>query len=119
MIRRVHQPRTPATASPGVAVISSEVAYRALRRHPQWIVERDRIHRDIRFATFRAAMRFVDHVAEIAERRGHHPNIWVHEWCFVRLELYSHVDGRLTRNDVELAMAIDAETADLVGDGGE
>jgi 4a-hydroxytetrahydrobiopterin dehydratase len=118
MMRRVQQPPPTATASSGVAVISSEVAYRALRRHPRWVVERDRIYRDIRFSSFRAAMRFVDQVADIAERRGHHPNIWVHEWCFVRLELYSHVDGHLTSNDVELAVAIDDETADLLGDTG-
>jgi 4a-hydroxytetrahydrobiopterin dehydratase len=95
------------------AAISPEAAYRALRKHPFWIVQRDRIHRDYRFPSFRAAMDFVDKVAEIAERRGHHPNIAVHEWCFVRLDVYSHVAGGLTKNDVDLAIAIDDETADM------
>jgi 4a-hydroxytetrahydrobiopterin dehydratase len=97
-------------------VISPEAAYRALAKHPLWIVERDRIHRDVRFPSFRAAMRFVDRVAEIAERLGHHPNIWVHEWCFVRLDVYSHASGQLAMNDVDLAIAIDDETGDLVAD---
>jgi 4a-hydroxytetrahydrobiopterin dehydratase len=96
------------------AAISPEAAYRALRKHPRWIVERDRIHRDYRFPSFRAAIDFVDKVAEIAERRGHHPNIAVHEWCFVRLDVYSHVAGGLTTNDVDLAIAVDDETADML-----
>ena len=90
------------------AALSPEDAYRALKAHPAWIVERDRIHRDLRFASFRAAMDFVDRVANVAESIGHHPNIRLHEWCFVELEIYSHVSGGLTRHDVELATAIDA-----------
>jgi pterin-4a-carbinolamine dehydratase len=46
-------------------------------------------------------------VAAVAESLGHHPNIRLHEWCFVELEIYSHVSGGLTTRDVELSMAID------------
>ncbi len=88
--------------------IAPEDAYRALREHPSWIVERDRIRRDLRFPSFSAAMEFVDRVAVVAETVGHHPNIRLHEWCFVELEVYSHVSGGLTGKDVELAAAIDA-----------
>ncbi len=52
-------------------------------------------------------MEFVDRVAAVAESVGHHPNIRLHEWCFVELEVYSHVSGGLTAKDVELAVAID------------
>jgi 4a-hydroxytetrahydrobiopterin dehydratase len=94
-------------ASDPPAAITPEDAFRALKAHPLWIVERDRIHRDLRFASFKAAMDFVNRVAAVAESAGHHPNIRVHEWCFVELEIYSHVSGGLTRRDVELATAID------------
>ncbi len=93
-------------ARPGA--IAPEDAYRALRAHPAWIVERDRIRRDLRFASFSAAVDFIDRVAAVAEEVGHHPNIRLHEWCFVELEVYSHVSGGLTGKDVELAAAIDA-----------
>ncbi len=53
-------------------------------------------------------MAFVNLVAGVAETIGHHPNIRVHEWCFVELEVYSHVSGGLTAKDVELAIAVDA-----------
>ena len=89
------------------AALTPEAAYRALKAHPAWIVERDRIHRDLRFASFTAAIDFIDRVAVVAEAVGHHPNIRLHEWCFVELEIYSHVSGGLTSRDVELATAID------------
>ena len=88
--------------------LSPEDAYRALRGHADWIVERDRIRRDLRCASFSAAMQLINRVASVAEAVGHHPNMRLHEWCFVELEVYSHVSGGLTAKDVELAVAIDA-----------
>jgi 4a-hydroxytetrahydrobiopterin dehydratase len=92
----------------GPRPLSPEDAYRALRAHPAWVVERDRLRRDFRFASFTAAIEFVNRVAVVAETVGHHPNIRLHEWCFVELEVYSHVSGGLTRRDVDLAAAVDA-----------
>ena len=88
-------------------MLTPEHAYRALKAHPAWIVERDRLHRDIRFASFTAAIEFINRVAAVADTVGHHPNLRLHEWCFVELEVYSHVSGGLTGKDVELAIAID------------
>lgn len=90
------------------AALSPEHAARRLRDHPAWVVERNRLHRDIRFADFNSAIAFIDRVAEVAETLGHHPNIRLHEWCFVELETYSHVTGGLTDSDVQLARALDA-----------
>jgi 4a-hydroxytetrahydrobiopterin dehydratase len=98
-------PQPAATAYPAV---TPEEASRALRKHPAWIVERDRLHRDFRLSSFLAAIDFIDRVARVAEAVNHHPNIRLHEWCFVELEVYSHVTGGLTRRDVELAVAVDA-----------
>jgi 4a-hydroxytetrahydrobiopterin dehydratase len=95
--------------SPGNSPISPEAAAEALKEHPLWVVERGRLYRDFRFPDFKSAMAFVNRVAELAERLGHHPNILVHEWSFVHLELYSHADGGLSRFDVDFALALDAE----------
>ncbi len=88
--------------------ITPEVAYRALKDHPGWVVERSRLYRDFRYESFTAAIAFINRVAELAERLGHHPNIRLHEWCFVQLELYSHLDGALSSRDVDFALALDA-----------
>ena len=73
------------------------------------MVERHRIYRDLRLPSFREAVDLIGRVADVAERHGHHPNITLHEWCFVHLELYSHLTGGLSTKDVELAIAIDDE----------
>lgn len=95
-------------ASDRPPAITPEDAYRALKAHPSWIVERDRLRRDFHLASFKAAMELIIRVAAVAEAENHHPNIRLHEWCFVELEVYSHVSGGLTTRDVELAIAIDA-----------
>jgi len=91
--------------------ITPEAAYRALKDHPNWVVERARLYRDFRFDSFVAAIAFINGVAGLAERLGHHPNIRLHEWCFVQLELYSHLDGALSVKDVDFAVALDAMLA--------
>jgi 4a-hydroxytetrahydrobiopterin dehydratase len=93
--------------------ITPEAAARELKEHPLWVVERSRLYRDFRFKNFRAAIAFVNEVADLAESLGHHPNILVHEWCFVRLELYSHAEGGLSRFDVDFALALD----EMIGSG--
>ena len=95
-------------ASDSPPPITPEDAYRRLRAHPGWVVERDRLRRDLRLGSFAEAVRLIDRVAGVAEAAGHHPNIRLHEWCFVELEIYSHVTGGLTARDVDLAVAIDA-----------
>jgi 4a-hydroxytetrahydrobiopterin dehydratase len=88
--------------------IAPEVAAAELKEHPLWVVERSRLYRDFRFKDFNSAIAFVNRVADLAESVAHHPNICVHEWCFVHLELYSHADGGLSRFDVDFALALDA-----------
>ncbi len=95
------------------ATISPEDAYRALAGHPAWIVERDRLHRDIRLRSFTEAIDLITRVAATAEVMRHHPNIRLHEWCFIDFEVYSHLTGGISRRDVDLALAIDELIEDI------
>jgi 4a-hydroxytetrahydrobiopterin dehydratase len=97
----------PPPAAAARSAITPEDAYRSLNKHPGWIVERDRLHRDFRLRSFADAIDLITRVAAVAESVNHHPNIRLHEWCFVELEVYSHVSGGLTTRDVELVVAID------------
>lgn len=72
-----------------------------------WQQDDDALVRDYEFPDFRAAMWFVNRVAELAEERNHHPDILVHGWNKVRLTLTSHDAGGLTERDHALAAAID------------
>jgi 4a-hydroxytetrahydrobiopterin dehydratase len=54
-------------------------------------------------------MRFVNHVADLAEKAGHHPDIDI-PYNRVRLALVTHDEGGLTAKDFDLA----GETSKLV-----
>lgn len=65
------------------------------------------IVRELKFEDFPAAIAFVDLVAAAAEAANHHPDILVHGWNKVRLELSTHSEGGLTEADFDLAARID------------
>jgi 4a-hydroxytetrahydrobiopterin dehydratase len=73
----------------------------------EWRREGEAIVRDLELADFAAAIAFVNRVAEKAERANHHPDILVHGWNRVRLELSTHSQGGLTAADFALAGEID------------
>jgi 4a-hydroxytetrahydrobiopterin dehydratase len=73
----------------------------------EWRQERESLVRDLEFDDFKAAMAFVNRVADAAEEANHHPDILVHGWNKVRLTLTTHSEGRLTDNDRAMAETID------------
>lgn len=74
---------------------------------PGWSLEGEEIVRNYTFPDFIAAMRFVNEVAEQAERAAHHPDIDI-RYNRVRLALVTHDAGGLTELDFQLAAACDA-----------
>jgi len=72
-----------------------------------WSRDGDAIVRDLKFDDFAAAMAFANAVAELAEAANHHPDILIHGWNHVRLELSTHSEGGLTQNDLDLSRGID------------
>ncbi|HTR72623.1 MAG TPA: 4a-hydroxytetrahydrobiopterin dehydratase [Solirubrobacteraceae bacterium] len=69
--------------------------------------ERDSIACERKLEDFAGAIAFVNAVAGLAERAGHHPDILVYGWNKVRLTLSTHSEGGLTDADFELAAGID------------
>lgn len=74
----------------------------ALKCLPGWHLAEGKLVRDSVFADFKAAMKFVEQVAEIAEDAGHHPDIDI-RYNKVRLGLVTHDAGGITAKDVEMA----------------
>lgn len=66
-----------------------------------------KISKEYKFKDFIGAINFVNHVAEIAEIEGHHPDIHIN-YNKVLLELSTHAIGGLSENDFILAAKIDA-----------
>jgi 4a-hydroxytetrahydrobiopterin dehydratase len=72
-----------------------------------WREQDSALVRDYEFDDFKAAMAFVNQVADAAEEANHHPDILVHGWNKVRLTLTTHSAGGLTDNDHRMAERID------------
>jgi 4a-hydroxytetrahydrobiopterin dehydratase len=74
----------------------------------EWYRSGQAIVREWKLADFAAAIAFVNRVAGLAEAANHHPDILIHGWNKVRLELSTHSQGGLTEADFGLAVKIDA-----------
>jgi len=73
---------------------------------PNWTREGDSLTRTAEAASFPAAIRVVDAVAETAEQLDHHPDIDI-RWRTLRFVLSTHSAGGLTSLDLTLAARID------------
>ena len=77
-----------------------------LKKVPEWDLDGSRIVRTLEFDGFDEAIGFVNDVADIAEKHGHHPDIDI-RYNKVVLALTTHNAGGLTEDDFALAVAID------------
>jgi 4a-hydroxytetrahydrobiopterin dehydratase len=89
-----------------MAVLNSTEVRQKLAQAPDWQLEGGEIVRHFVFSNFVAAMKFVNLVAEAAEKANHHPDIDI-RWNKVRLALASHDAGGITQRDFSLATDID------------
>jgi 4a-hydroxytetrahydrobiopterin dehydratase len=81
----------------------------ALASLPKWKLEQGELVQTATFGDFKQAMKFVNHVADLAEKAGHHPDIDI-RYNKVRLGLVTHDAGGITENDISLAQDIDKKS---------
>jgi 4a-hydroxytetrahydrobiopterin dehydratase len=73
----------------------------------EWRRDGQAIVRELSFRDFAGAIAFVNRIADAAEDANHHPDIHLHGWNKVGLELSTHSEGGLTRADLDMAARID------------
>jgi 4a-hydroxytetrahydrobiopterin dehydratase len=76
---------------------------------PSWSIERNgehKIRKEFKFDDFKQAMKFVNNIADIAQKEGHHPNFCVN-YNVVNTVLFTHAIGGLSENDFIMAAKID------------
>ena len=78
----------------------------ALPSVPDWKKRGSTITRTFVFKDFPAAIKFVNAVAKLAEKAGHHPDIDI-RWNKVTLVLSTHDAGGLTEKDFTPARKFD------------
>jgi len=77
-----------------------------IRSLPGWERKGLFITRTFEFDEFMDGIRFVDDIAALAEKLGHHPDIHI-RWTAIRLEIQTHDEGGITALDIKLATEIE------------
>ncbi len=85
----------------------SEEEVEVALRGTSWSIEQGHLMLVHHFAGFAQALGFVVAVGALAEELDHHPNIEL-RYDLVRLELWTHDVGGLTKLDVELALTVES-----------
>lgn len=95
----------------GLPAATLEQAEVLIKQIPKWQIDQSREYlqliREFEFEDFKSALQFINSVGEIAETEGHHPNIYLYDYKYIKLELYTHAIGGLHENDFILASKID------------
>jgi len=85
-----------------MAVLTDPEIQKALTALPGWRQNGKAIQRIFEFPDFKAAMVFVNKIAEAAEQANHHPDIDI-RYNKVTTALISHDSGGVTQRDVRMA----------------
>jgi 4a-hydroxytetrahydrobiopterin dehydratase len=88
-----------------MALLNDAQIKQALPKLPGWKQNGNAIERSFEFADFKAAMGFVNKMADLAEQANHHPDIDI-RYNKVKLSLVSHDSGGVTDRDVRMAERI-------------
>lgn len=71
------------------------------------VVNERQLQREVVLPNFAAAVELIQKIAVIAETEGHHPDLYLHDYKKLRVELSTHAIGGLSVNDFVLAVKID------------
>lgn len=88
-----------------MAVLTDAEIQQAIASLPGWQRQGKAIQRVFEFPDFKAAMQFVNKIADAAEQANHHPDIDI-RYNKVTLALVSHDAGGVTQRDVKMARRI-------------
>ena len=88
-----------------MAILTESEIQQALGTLKGWQRQGKAIERIFEFPDFKAAMQFVNKIANAAEQANHHPDIDI-RYNKVTLALVSHDAGGVTQRDVKMARRI-------------
>ena len=74
----------------------------------EWSVNdnQEMIFKKFKFSNFKKAISFANEVGEVAEKEGHHPDIWF-GWGYAKIKIFTHAISGLAESDFILAAKID------------
>src|SRR5437763_1488820 len=90
-----------------MAKLDADAIREALRGLQGWTLGEDAIRKEFSFRGFRAAIAFIDRLAEKAQAARHHPDLENH-YNVVVVSLTTHDEGGVTEADLQLARDIES-----------
>ena len=90
---------------------NTEEIHKYLKQVDGWKVIKDAIDgyhliKDFKFQNFVESQNFVNKVGDIAEKEGHHPDIWF-GWGYAKIKIFTHAIKGLHESDFVLAAKVD------------
>ncbi len=98
------------TNEPEETLLSDKEIKELIPTVPGWVLEGKSLEREFVLENFVHAMKFVNAVADAANRLDHHPDIFIY-YNKVRLRITTHKAGGLTEDDFALARELNNLTA--------
>ncbi len=94
---------------------NKEQSLEYLQKLPEWQIDNPgkAISRHFVMKNFKAAIKLINQIAEIAESENHHPDIHLTNYRKLRIDLSTHAIGGLSENDFILAAKINQLPAEL------
>jgi 4a-hydroxytetrahydrobiopterin dehydratase len=91
-------------------ILSVSEINESLSRLEGWSIEDNgrAIEKNLSFKNFKEAIAFINKMAEIAEREGHHPDLNLYGYNNLRIKLTTHSVSGLTSKDFGIAEKIDS-----------
>lgn len=87
--------------------LRTEEVQTMMQQVPGWTTDAEgKLTRNMKLANFKEALALVNRIGDLAEQEGHHPDLTIHSWNQVRIELYTHSIKGLSDNDFILAAKI-------------
>ena len=85
--------------------------HKYLKKVDGWDVKEDKsssfyLSKEFKFKNFIESQNFINKVGKIAEKEGHHPDIWF-GWGYAKIKIFTHSIKGLAQNDFILAAKID------------
>ena len=95
----------------GISSFDLSEIHKYLKKVDGWDVKEDEsksyyLIKGFKFKNFLQSQNFVNKVGEIAEKEGHHPDIWF-GWGYAKIKIFTHAIKGLVENDFILAAKID------------
>ncbi|MBK6564670.1 MAG: 4a-hydroxytetrahydrobiopterin dehydratase [Saprospiraceae bacterium] len=72
-----------------------------------WKLNNGTLEKTVKLASFTQIIQKLNEIAVMCDKINHHPDITIYNYRFIRFNLVTHSEGKVTEKDYELAKEID------------